>query len=74
MIEPTKEFGNGFLNVLQSALQVPYGDRELNLIKQLYVKRKQNSGKSHVLSTLSDANKALNNLDPDKAEQLLNSV
>lgn len=40
MIEPTREFGNQFLNMLASGLKINHGDKEFNTIRDLYLKRK----------------------------------
>jgi len=71
MVEPTREFGNGFLNVLQQKLKVPYGDREINLIKDLYNKRKQFEGQKEVQSNLDQVQAAILDLEFDHVEQLL---
>lgn len=73
VIEPTREFGNEYLNILQEKQKVPYGNRELNLIKDLYLKRQHYAalGRTDVLEKLIQVNDALNDLQPDLAEKLL---
>jgi hypothetical protein len=39
MLEPTREFGNQFLTILQQKISAVYGEDELNLVKALYDKR-----------------------------------
>eukprot|EP00128_Syssomonas_multiformis_P015205 Colp12_sorted_trinity150504_noHs@14653 len=75
MIEPTREFGNGFLNALQNRLGVAYSDRELNLVKAYYLKRKQYA-KSEVSAhqVLDEVYDALNAVMPDRAKELLNGL
>jgi len=71
MVEPTREFGNGFLNILQQRQGLKYGDKELELVKSLYRKRmeyKDNSSKKFALDTVAQL---LINLEPEKAEQVL---
>jgi hypothetical protein len=74
MIEPTLEFGNSFLNVLQDRLKVPFGNRELEFIKELYMKRKEFSGSEKIQGKLDKVFDALNNVEPDLAEKLLKSI
>lgn len=74
MIEPTREFGNEFLNIMASALKLPYGDKEFNLIRDLYLKRQEFKGRAEVLSQLDAVNEALNNLEPEKAAKIFNSI
>ncbi|MEH0153128.1 glycoside hydrolase family 71/99-like protein [Limibacter armeniacum] len=45
MIEPTEEFGYGFLTTLQQKLGVGFGEEELKLVRQLYDLRQQSTGK-----------------------------
>jgi hypothetical protein len=44
MIEPTREFGYGFLTTLQQQLGVTYGQSAFDLINTLYNERKQYAG------------------------------
>ena len=74
MVEPTIEFGNQFLTILQQKLGVKYTERELNLVKSLYFKRKEHSNDKVKLSVLDQASEALNSLNPDDAERILNSI
>ena len=75
MIEPTVEFGNHFLNILQSKIGVrDFGDHELELVKQLYYKRKANSENSTKLNELDQVFQALVRLEPQTAEQLLAKI
>jgi len=74
IIEPTREFGNGYLNILQDKLKVPFGNRELDMIKDLYMKRKHYQGRMDIQAKLDEANEALNNVQPDIAEAILNSI
>jgi hypothetical protein len=44
MIEPTAlEFGNAFLTILQEQYGAPYTERELDLVKALFLKRKDSA-------------------------------
>jgi MYXO-CTERM domain-containing protein len=50
MIEPTNEFGYRFLTTLQQALGVPYGQKELEIVRQLFDRRKANDPKADAAS------------------------
>jgi len=71
MIEPTREFGTGFLNVLQNRLKVPYGNVELGMVKDLYLTRQQFKSNPEALKFLEQVNGALNSLQPKRVEKLL---
>jgi len=76
MIEPTREFGNGFVNILASALGVPAEDKEFNLIKNMYLKRKEAraSGDSELLRKLQIVDDAINALEYGKADELFSQL
>jgi len=74
MIEPTREFGNQFLNVLQNSLGVPYGDKELNLIKEYYMMRKKFEGQKTANDKLDQVYEALNGLQPEKAAGIMKTL
>lgn len=50
MIEPTNEFGYKYLTTLQKLLGVTYGQGELEIVRQLYDKRKANDPKAEAAS------------------------
>jgi len=74
MIEPTREFGNGFLNTIQNTFGVATGDRELNLAKDLYYKRKEFVGQTKAQSQLNKVAAALLDNEFDTAETILTSI
>jgi hypothetical protein len=74
MLEPTLEFGNQFLTILQGHLEVPYTEKELNLVKDLFFKRKAYAKDSAKIALLSAAADALNSWNPQEAERILNSL
>ena len=74
MIEPTREFGYGFLTTLQQKLGVPYTQTQLELVAKLYDQRKQYAGNSTRQSQLNDAFNAFVALQPDKAASILNGT
>lgn len=74
MIEPTREFGNGFLDVLQQTLVPQYSTRELDIIQDLYRKRVQFSTQQDIQSILDKASDALARLEPEKAAEILAAV
>lgn len=74
MFEPTREFGNEFLNLLQQIQGVKYGDKELELVKTLYAKRMENKENSDKKVELDAASDFLVNLEPEKAAQILESL
>jgi hypothetical protein len=55
MIEPTCEFGYGFLTTLQQSLGVGYSQTELQLVDTLYRQRKQFAGNASVQAQLDQA-------------------
>jgi MYXO-CTERM domain-containing protein len=50
MIEPTNEFGYKYLTTLQKLLGVSYGQGELEIVRQLYDRRKANDPKAEAAS------------------------
>ncbi|NOK21473.1 glycoside hydrolase family 71/99-like protein [Corallococcus carmarthensis] len=72
MIEPTREFGYGFLTSLQQKLGVPYSQSELELINTLYQQRKQYAGDGNKQAQLNQAASALFSLDVTGARNILN--
>jgi len=73
MIEPTREFGTGFIQVLANALGVHVGDKEFGLVKELYLQRTKavKEGNFAKLAELMEVNEALNSVEYAKAEELL---
>ncbi|MCP3162199.1 glycoside hydrolase family 71/99-like protein [Myxococcus qinghaiensis] len=72
MLEPTREFGYGFLTTLQQRLGVPYSQRELELINTLYQQRKQHAGNAARQAELDQAFQHLVALQVAQAEAILN--
>lgn len=73
MIEPTVEFQFLFLEKIQEFSGVAYGVEELELVYQYYQKRKE-SDNAEFQRKLDDVFQALNELEPTKANQLLNDL
>ncbi|MET0401946.1 MAG: glycoside hydrolase family 71/99-like protein [Cystobacter sp.] len=71
MIEPTREFGYGFLTTLQQKLEVPYNQSHLELIARLYEQRKQYAGNASKQAQLNEAFNHFVALQPDKAAAIL---
>lgn len=74
MIEPTAEFGYGFLTTMQQKLGVSYGQHELELIYRLYQYRKQYKGNSGVQQQLNQVFGYFAAQQVSNAEGLLNSI
>lgn len=74
MIEPTREFGNGFLDIIQQSLVPQYSSREFDIISDLYKKRVQFKTNQDVQSVLDEAADALVNLNPDMAAEILATI
>ncbi|ODM94040.1 hypothetical protein Ocin01_12638 [Orchesella cincta] len=74
MIEPTREFGNGFLDILQQSLVPQYSTKELDIISDLYKKRVEYANQKGIQSILDQASDALANLEPEKAAEILRTV
>jgi hypothetical protein len=74
MVEPTVEFGYGFLTTLQQALGVTYSQNELQLVNTLFQQRKQFAGNAGVQSQLDQASGDLANCDVTDATNILNST
>lgn len=76
MIEPTREFGFAFLEEIQKFTGVEYGLDELEMIHELYVKRKDNelSGDEDVRKKLDQVFYNLVALKVEEARTLLNEV
>lgn len=74
MFEPTREFGNQFLNILQGKLGLNYGDEELELVKKLYAKRMEYKYDLTKKAALEDASQCLIDLKPAKAAQILETL
>ncbi|MFP2907864.1 glycoside hydrolase family 71/99-like protein [Pyxidicoccus sp. 3LFB2] len=72
MLEPTREFGYGFLTSLQQQLGVPYSQRELELINTLYQQRKQYAGNAAKQAQLDEAFSYLVSLQVTQAANILN--
>lgn len=74
MIEPTVEFGYGFLTTMQQKLGVPYHQHELEQIYRLYQYRKQYKGNSSVQNQLNQVFTYFANVQPVDAENLMNTI
>lgn len=74
MIEPTSEFGYGFLTTMQQKLGVAYGQHELELIYRLYQYRKQYKGNATVQQQLNQVFNAFAAQQVASAESQLNSI
>lgn len=76
MIEPTEEFGFSFLQEVQSFTGVAFGLEELEMIHELYLKRRQyeGSGESDVIKKLDQVYYYLVALKVEDARALLDSV
>ena len=74
MVEPTREFGNGFLNILQQKQGLEFGNDELELVKLLYKKRMEYKGVRAVKSLLDEAAQHLIDLKPAKASEILRNL
>lgn len=74
MFEPTREFGNQFLNLLQQIQGLKYGDKELELVKTLYAKRMENKDNSDKKAELDAVSDFLINLEPEKAAGILETL
>lgn len=74
MVEPTAEDGFARLLDLQAFAGVPYGLAELELIHELYLKRKQNAGNPDVQADLDAVRGFLLRLDPDAAAARLAEI
>jgi hypothetical protein len=71
MIEPTREFGYGFLTTLQQKLGVTFGQNELDLIDTLYNDRKMYAGNAAKQAQLDQAFGDLVSLQVSAAASLL---
>lgn len=71
MIEPTREFGYGFLTTMQQKLGVPFSQSELELIDTLYQQRKQNAGNATKQAQLDQAFNFLVSLQVASAASIL---
>lgn len=74
MFEPTREFGNQFLNILQSKQGLQYGNEELQLVKKLYAKRMEYKDDLTKKPALDTASQCLIDLDPAKAAEILETL
>lgn len=75
MIEPTREFGYGFLTYLQQRLGVSgLGQAELELVHQLYMQRKQHRGNATEQARLNNVFGYLVSLQIANARNLLNGT
>jgi hypothetical protein len=74
MIEPTREFGYGFLTYLQQRLGVNMGQAELELVQELYQQRKKYKGNATEQARLNDVFGYLVSLQISAARNLLNGT
>lgn len=74
MIEPTREFGYGFLTTLQQKLGVSYSQTELELVNTLYQQRKQYAGNATKQADLDQAFNYLVALQVASATSILNGA
>ncbi len=73
-IEPTREFGYGFLNYMQQRLGVNMGQAELDLVAELHKQRKQFKGNANEQTRLDNVYYYLVSLQINSARSLLNGV
>jgi hypothetical protein len=74
MIEPTVEFGYGFLTANQQFTGVAYTEHELKSIKRLYDLRKGFAGKRETNRKLDQAFYYFVSLQPEKATEIMNEI
>ena len=72
MIEPTVQFGYGFLTTLQQSLGVSYSQTELELVNTLYSQRVQYAGNASMQAQLNQASSDLANCQVADATSILN--
>lgn len=73
-IEPTKEFGYGFLTTLQQRLGVAYNQADLEMIDRLYRLRVEKAGDNDVQGKLDQAFYYIVSLKIDQARALIDSL
>lgn len=71
-IEPSREFGYGFLTTMQQKLGVSFGQSELELVNTLFQQRKANVGNSSKQGQLDQAFNYLVSLQVSTAAGILN--
>lgn len=74
MIEPTREFGYGFLTYLQQRLGINFSQAELELVHTLYQQRKQHKGNATEQARLDQVFYYLVSLQITAARDLLNNT
>ena len=74
MIEPTREFGYGFLTTLQQKLGVQYRQPELELVYKLFEQRRQYAGNAQEQTRLNQVFYYLASLQIGEARDLLNKT
>jgi len=72
IIEPTKEFGYGFLTTLQKTLGVSHNQADLEQVTKLFHQRMMYAGNTTKLIELEKAFYALVDLKPEIARDILN--
>lgn len=73
-IEPTREFGYGYLTHMQQRLGVNMGQADLELVAELYKQRKQHKGNATEQARLDNVYNYLLSLQISAARNLLNGV
>ncbi len=73
-IEPTREFGYGYLTSMQQRLGVNMGQADLELVAELYKQRKQYKGNATEQTRLDNVYNYLLSLQISAARSLLNGV
>lgn len=73
-IEPTIEDRFKYLEIVQNFAQVKYDVSVLESIYQHYVLRRKYVGNAEIISRLNEAYKAFANLDPAKAQSIMNGI
>ena len=73
-IEPTVEDRFKYLEIVQDFAQVKYDVSVLESIYRHYVLRRKYAGNADVTAKLDEAFKAFANLEPEKAQSIMNGI
>lgn len=73
-IEPTREDGYKYLEIVQQFAKVKYDVKVLESIYRHYTLRRKYVGDANITAKLNEAYKAFANLQPDKASELMNGL
>jgi len=75
MVEPTREFGNGFLNIIsEKVMKKPHGDKEFNTIRDLYFARKAFAENKVAQLILDEVSNAIIDFEFDRAQAIMNDT